>query len=99
MSDFANSVRQGWMASGGGRGYHEPRARATDRTQLEEHPVELRRILRLFTAHRGAIALVMLLLVASSLIGLAQPFLVRAIIDRALPQQNHAQLIGAVAAM
>ncbi|MGZ4475422.1 MAG: ABC transporter ATP-binding protein [Nocardioides sp.] len=99
MSDFANSVRQGWMASGGGRGNHEPRAKTGDRTQLEEHPVDLRRILRLFTDHRGTITVVMLLLVASSLFGLAQPFLVRAIIDRALPQHDHTLLVGAVAAM
>ena len=99
MSDFATSVRQGWMAGGGGRGRHEPPTKATDRTQLAEHPVELRRILRLFTEHRRAIAVVMALLVASSLAGLAQPFLVRAIIDRALPQQDHALLVGAVATM
>ncbi|MCA1982551.1 ABC transporter ATP-binding protein [Nocardioides nematodiphilus] len=99
MSDFANSVRQGWMASGGGRGNHEPRTKTGDRTQLEEHPVDLRRILRLFTDHRGTITVVMLLLVASSLFGLAQPFLVRAIIDRALPQHDHTLLVGAVAAM
>ena len=108
MSDFANTVRQGWMASGGrhaqieaagGRDGRDPHHKASDRAQLEENPVELRRIMRLFTEHRGAIAVVMLLLVASSLIGLAQPFLVRRVIDQALPQHDHMLLIGCVAAM
>ena len=50
--------------------------------------MKLSRIAALFKPHKFTIAVVVLLISAASVIGLAQPFLVRAIIDDALPQQN-----------
>jgi ATP-binding cassette, subfamily B, bacterial len=50
--------------------------------------VDLRRILRLFRPYRTRLALVGLLIAASSLVGLATPFLLRAIIDDALPHRD-----------
>ncbi len=46
------------------------------------------RIAALFKPHKFTIAVVVLLISAASVIGLAQPFLIRAIIDDALPHQD-----------
>ncbi|MGW0173157.1 ABC transporter ATP-binding protein [Rhodococcus sp. NPDC003322] len=70
-----------------------------DRAQLAEKPVSLRRIGALFAPYRTQIAVVVALIVASSVITLANPFLVRAVIDRAIPQQNVSLLVWAVIAM
>ena len=50
--------------------------------------VSLRRIGALFTGHRWSLAVVVLTLVASSLVGLASPFLLREVIDVALPHND-----------
>ncbi|HKU30387.1 MAG TPA: ABC transporter ATP-binding protein [Arthrobacter sp.] len=81
---------QGGRAPGGpgsasGRG---PSAAKADKRQLAEHPVEIRRVGRLFRPHLGKVALVLFLVAASSFTGLTQPFLVRLIIDEALPDRN-----------
>ncbi|MFD7071739.1 ABC transporter ATP-binding protein [Streptomyces sp. NPDC059913] len=49
-------------------------------------PAEVRRILRLFRPYRGRLALVGLLVGASSLVSVASPFLLREILDTAIPQ-------------
>lgn len=59
----------------------------------------LARIARLFGPHRGTLALVIALIMLSSVIGLAQPFLVRHVIDEALPQQDVRLLVMLVLAM
>ncbi|MFJ5551705.1 ABC transporter ATP-binding protein [Streptomyces sp. NPDC093225] len=56
------------------------------RSAPAEPPRELRRILRLFRLYRGRLALVGLLVGASSLVGVASPFLLREILDTAIPQ-------------
>ncbi|KPC59762.1 ABC transporter ATP-binding protein [Streptomyces chattanoogensis] len=48
-------------------------------------PVQLRRILTLFRPYRGRLALVGLLVGASSLVSVASPFLLREILDVAIP--------------
>jgi ATP-binding cassette subfamily B protein len=50
--------------------------------------VSLRRVGRLFTPYRWQLALVTAIIVASSIVGLASPFLLRAVIDTALPDKN-----------
>ena len=70
-----------------------------DRQQLAESPVPLSRVASLFRPHRGTIAVVMALIVASSTISLAQPFLIRAVIDDALPHQDVRLLLLAVTGM
>ncbi|MFF3732397.1 ABC transporter ATP-binding protein [Streptomyces sp. NPDC002476] len=52
----------------------------------EHPPAEVRRILRLFRPYRGRLALVALLVGASSLVSVASPFLLREILDTAIPQ-------------
>ncbi|WP_300007443.1 ABC transporter ATP-binding protein [Pseudonocardia sp.] len=59
---------------------------ATEKKQARE--VSLRRIGRLFTPYRSSVAVVVAIIVASSIVALASPFLLRAVIDIALPQQN-----------
>ncbi|WP_415953060.1 ABC transporter ATP-binding protein [Streptomyces sp. KLOTTS4A1] len=49
-------------------------------------PHELRRIARLFRPYRGRLAVVALLVAASSLVSVATPFLLKEILDTALPQ-------------
>lgn len=61
---------------------------AQDKQRLAEHPVSLRRVAALFRPHLGSVIAVMLLIVASSVIGLAQPFIVRELIDDAIPYSN-----------
>jgi ATP-binding cassette subfamily B protein len=77
----------------GGRGAvsAEERAQARD--------VSLRRIARLFTAHRLPLAVVTGIIVAASVVGMASPFLLRAVIDVALPRQDVALLIWLVSGM
>ena len=61
--------------------------------------MSLRRIGALFAPYRWRIILVVALIVASSVISLASPFLVRAAIDDAIPHQNVSLLLWVVAAM
>ncbi|WP_083411529.1 ABC transporter ATP-binding protein [Arthrobacter sp. UCD-GKA] len=73
---------------GGGRGGPAARLNPADLKQVRLHPVQPARIAALFKPHKLAIAVVVLLISAASVIGLAQPFLIRAIIDDALPHQD-----------
>ena len=50
--------------------------------------VSLRRIGRLFVPYRWPLAVVTAIIAASAVVGLASPFLLRAVIDTALPTQN-----------
>ncbi|MEV5596414.1 ABC transporter ATP-binding protein [Streptomyces sp. NPDC052496] len=49
-------------------------------------PAQVRRILALFRPYRGRLATVGLLVAASSLVSVASPFLLRAVLDVAIPQ-------------
>ena len=77
---------------GGGRGGPVARLNPADLKQVKLHPVQPARIAALFKPHKFTIAVVVLLISAASVIGLAQPFLIRAIIDDALPHQDTALL-------
>ena len=70
---------------------------AADKAQARE--VSLRRIGRLFSPYRWQLAIVTAFIVASSLVGLASPFLLRAVIDDALPHRNLTLLAWLVIAM
>jgi len=63
---------------------------AAEKAQARE--VSLRRIGRLFTPYRWQLAIVTAIIAASSIVGLASPFLLRAVIDTALPEHNAALL-------
>jgi ATP-binding cassette subfamily B protein len=61
--------------------------------------VSLRRVGRLFVPHRWPLAVVTAIIVASSVVGMASPFLLRAVIDSALPHKDVALLVRLVAGM
>ncbi|MEU6537330.1 ABC transporter ATP-binding protein [Streptomyces sp. NPDC047000] len=53
-----------------------------------EQPRQVRRILRLFRPYRGRLAVVGVLVAAASLVSVASPFLLKAILDTAIPQRR-----------
>src|SRR3954466_2490621 len=85
------------MTTKKGRGSRNPDP--ADKAQLERSPVRRSRVAGLFHPYRGQLAVVVALIVASSLIALASPFLVRLVIDEALPHQDVRLLVWAVAGM
>jgi ATP-binding cassette subfamily B protein len=70
---------------------------AAEKAQASQ--VSLRRIGRLFAGHRAALAVVTAIIVASSIIAMATPFLLRAVIDQALPQGDVTLLVWLVVGM
>ncbi len=94
MNSFAG---RGRPREGGGRG--PTRIDPADRAQLAESPVRIRRVLALFRPHRRALAIVTAIIMATSIISMAQPFLIRAAIDDALPNQNVNLLVWLVGGM
>lgn len=70
---------------------------AAEKAQARE--VSLRRIGRLFLPYRWPLAIVTVIIVASSVVGLASPFLLRAVIDTALPTKNLRLLVFLAAGM
>ena len=88
------------LGGGPGGGVRGPRrVDPADRAQLAESPVSWRRVGSLFAPFRGRIAIVVALIVSSSLVSLASPFLLRLVIDDALPQQNVRLLLLVVGGM
>jgi ATP-binding cassette, subfamily B, bacterial len=61
--------------------------------------VSLRRIGRLFVPYRRPLAVVVSIIVVSSVVGMASPFLLREVIDVALPRQDLSLLVRLVVAM
>ncbi|MEU1686898.1 ABC transporter ATP-binding protein [Micromonospora sp. NPDC005707] len=80
-----------------GRGGGRTTVTPAEKTQARQ--VSLRRIGGLFTAHRGPLAAVVAIIVASSVIAMASPFLLRTVIDRALPERDLTLLAWLVAGM
>jgi len=77
---------------------HGPRTvTAAEKAQARE--VSLRRVGRLFSPYRWQLAFVTALIAASSVVGVASPFLLRAVIDTALPDRNLRLLALLVAGM
>ncbi|WBC16361.1 ABC transporter ATP-binding protein [Micromonospora sp. WMMA1998] len=70
---------------------------AAEKAQARD--VSLRRIGGLFTTHRRPLAAVVAIIVASSVIAMASPFLLRTVIDRALPDRDLTLLAWLVAGM
>ncbi len=81
-----------------GRAGRGPRkSTAAEKQQARE--VSLRRIGGLFSPYKAQLAVVVAIIVASSVVGMASPFLLRAVLDRALPTQNLALLVWLVLGM
>ena len=75
------------------------RASRADRHQLEVRPLDLRRVIRLFTPHKAALSVVTVAIVITSAVGMAQPFFIRAIVDQAIPHQDVTLLLWCVGGM
>ncbi|MFF5054879.1 ABC transporter ATP-binding protein [Micromonospora sp. NPDC000663] len=71
----------------------------SDEEKAQARQVSLRRIGRLFTPHRPALAAVTAIIVLSSIIAMASPFLLRETIDTALPQGDVTLLVWLVLGM
>ncbi|MFJ3958550.1 ABC transporter ATP-binding protein [Arthrobacter sp. NPDC090010] len=84
---------------GGGRPGGPGRVSKADLSQLNQHPVSKRRIAALFASYKGPLLLVVLLITGSSIVSLFQPFLVRGVIDDALPHGRVGLLTSLVLAM
>jgi ATP-binding cassette subfamily B protein len=81
----------------GGRLRTPGKPTADERRRASE--VSLRRIAGLFTPYRWSVLTVVAIIAASSVVGLASPFLLRGIIDVALPQQDLRLLVLLALAM
>ncbi len=90
-------MNEGMNSAGGRRAPTKVDPR--DRAQLALSPVDTRRVLALFAPHKLPVALVVGIIVISSVVALAQPFLVKAVIDDALPHSNIRLLLLAVGGM
>ncbi|MDX6373325.1 MAG: ATP-binding cassette, subfamily bacterial [Nocardioidaceae bacterium] len=82
-----------------GRGRFRTADKPTAAEKQQAREVSLRRIARLFTPYRWSVLVVVAIIVASSIVGLASPFLLRGIIDVALPDQDLHLLVLLTAGM
>ncbi|MFC7490860.1 MULTISPECIES: ABC transporter ATP-binding protein [unclassified Knoellia] len=85
----------GGRGGGGGPMQVDPR----DRAQLEIAPVPLTRVTGLFRGFGRPIGIVTAIIVVTSVVSMAQPFLVREVVDKAIPQQDVRLLLLSVGAM
>lgn len=95
-NQLASSGGGGPRGGGPGRGPGPQKKSGADIRQLAEHPVSIRRIMGLFRPHRVGLTIVTMLIMATTLVGLATPFLTRALIDSAIPNQDVGQLLTLV---
>lgn len=85
-----------------GRGHgggHSSGRTVTAAEKAQAKSVSLRRIGRLFAPYRAQLALVISIIVGSSFASMASPFLLRAVIDRALPERDLRLLVWLVIGM
>ncbi|GAA2149439.1 ATP-binding cassette subfamily B protein [Humibacillus xanthopallidus] len=101
MNETTNTTpaQRGPRGASGGRFGRPEKVDPADREQLAESPVPMRRVLALFSPHRRPVAAVTAIIVAISVISMASPFLLRAVIDDALPHQDVSLLLWAVGGM
>src|SRR5215218_4517020 len=87
------------MAATHPRGRSAAAPAPTPQERAEARSVPAGRVLALFRPHAGRLAVVTALIVASSVVSMASPFLLRAVIDDALPHQDQQLLARLVAGM
>ena len=87
------------LSGRGGRGSGAMTIDPRDRAQLADAPVPMSRVVALFRPHRVRISVVCALIVATSIVSMAQPFLVRAVVDVALPTRDVQMLALLVSGM
>jgi ATP-binding cassette, subfamily B, bacterial len=94
---LASTMPMNTNSGRGGRFRTPDKPSAEEKQQASE--VSLRRIARLFSPYRRPVIVVVAIIAASSVVGLASPFLLRGIIDVALPDQDLRLLVLLAAAM
>jgi ATP-binding cassette subfamily B protein len=99
VADDGRASTPGHTGQGPSTGGRGPRRKATAAEKRQASEVSLRRIGRLFKPYTGQLAVVVAVIVASSVVGMASPFLLRAVIDDALPRQNLRLLVWLVVGM
>ncbi|MGY2083601.1 ABC transporter ATP-binding protein [Blastococcus sp. SYSU DS0539] len=99
ISEMAMGGGRGGGPGGGGGGNAGRRPDPADRAQLERSPVRWSRVAALFRPYRWQLAVVVALIVTSSAVALATPFLIRLVIDEAIPEQDVPLLLWAVGGM
>jgi len=104
-------VREGWEhRNGDGGGRRRPVApggpapaslngRDGDAESPGRPKVEVRRVTALFRPYRGRLAAVLLLIAVSAGLGIVPPFLLRDVLDVAIPENDDALLVALVAGM
>jgi ATP-binding cassette, subfamily B, bacterial len=85
-SPQSTTTTRSTSSPGGGHGRGSRTVTAAEKQQARE--VSLRRVGALFKPYRWPLAIVTAIIAASSIVGLASPFLLRAVIDTALPDRN-----------
>jgi ATP-binding cassette subfamily B protein len=87
----------------GGEGGGPPRApKALRPEDIPDRPVSLRRIGRLFVPYRARLGLLLGLICLTSLLSVVSPFLLRGVIDKAIPEHNVellSELVGGMIAV
>lgn len=83
----------------GGREFESKRVSDADIAQLAESPVKMTRVFGLFRPHWVRFVLLTIIIVVASVVGIAQPFLLRGVIDDALPNKDTALLVWLVIGM
>ena len=83
-------VGRGGRGSGGGRGgfFGSGPAQDFEPVPRERRGQTIRRILVFFRPYRAKMAIVLVAIIATSLIGLANPYLLKLLIDEAIPEQD-----------
>ena len=81
---------------GAGRGRMRVPDKPTDAEKQQAREVSLRRIAGLFAPYRWPVLGVVAIIVASSVVGLASPFLLRGVIDVALPIGSTGTIVAPV---
>src|SRR5208337_3624010 len=97
MENLLESPQTNRDLSTRGRTHGSRTVTAAEKAQARE--VSLRRIGHLFTPYRWQLAIVTAIIAASAVVGLASPFLLRAVIDNAFPEKNVRLLAWLVIAM
>jgi ATP-binding cassette, subfamily B, bacterial len=69
------------------------------RPRLDAARLDRRRLLRLFRPYRWRLASVLALILISAALGMVSPFLLRAVLDQAIPDQNTGLLVALVVGM
>ncbi|SOE03830.1 ABC transporter ATP-binding protein [Blastococcus haudaquaticus] len=99
IDEMTTNGRGGDGRGGDGGGRSGRRPDPADKAQLERSPVRWSRVAGLFRPYRWQLAVVVALIVASSTVALATPFLIRLLIDEAIPAQDVSLLLWAVGGM